>query len=117
MCCWTHGDPRYPGELAPGEEWRCQCGAGGVLVDTEGGKTDLGVPVCTRKATGEDLLCDVCRDGDDLRPVTTDEDRPQWEGGGVVQPPPLPAWGQAPVDPRTDFQASAEYMRKYWGGA
>ena len=55
MCCWTHPErDRFerPGPelmLQPGEDRRlgCQCGYG---------------QACQRRATGEDMLCDWCRD-------------------------------------------------------
>lgn len=49
MCCYTHGNSAYPGEMAANDKWRCRCSLGGEAVP------------CERKATGEDLLCSVCR--------------------------------------------------------
>lgn len=47
MCCNTHDNHAYSADLlAPSEQYRCRCTAG---------------PPCRRKATQEDLLCDVCR--------------------------------------------------------
>jgi hypothetical protein len=57
MCCTTHddrdalalADGSLAALLAPGENYRCRC--------------EHGVP-CRRKATGEDLSCDWCREVD-----------------------------------------------------
>jgi hypothetical protein len=51
MCCWTHhvgpvGPYTY--RIAEGEHFRCQCQCGGST--------------CLRRATQEDMLCDVCRE-------------------------------------------------------
>lgn len=62
MCCNTHEDrdaaDRARGIdvdalLAPSEEWRCRCLFTAVR--------------CRRRATGEDLLCDWCRETDHMR--------------------------------------------------
>jgi hypothetical protein len=46
MCCWTHEDLSYPGALAStdvDDRCRCEC-----------------LPPCRRRATAEDVRCDVC---------------------------------------------------------
>ena len=49
MCCWTHNDPLYPGPVASETvDDRCRCPCGGPLVP------------CRRRATEEDIRCDVC---------------------------------------------------------
>ena len=46
MCCYTHNTvDGYPGALAADESVRCQCGYGGN---------------CPRRATQEDMRCDIC---------------------------------------------------------
>jgi hypothetical protein len=49
MCCFTHGNPAVPGELASDARLRCRCSCGGVP--------------CLRQASAEDFLCDACRHG------------------------------------------------------
>ena len=49
MCCWTHNDPCYPGPLASETvDDRCRCPCGGEQMP------------CQRRATEEDIRCDVC---------------------------------------------------------
>jgi hypothetical protein len=46
MCCWTHQDLRYPGPIASetvDDRCRCECR-----------------PECRRRATAEDIRCDIC---------------------------------------------------------
>lgn len=88
MCCWTHPaewQERHPDfEIAANENWQCRCGYG-----AEGS--------CPRKATQEDLLCEVCSDR-----VTVDEDIPVLELGGFEQMRVSDYWTNPPDPGLTD---------------
>jgi hypothetical protein len=71
VCCFTHNDPAYPGELAASDQWRCRCGTPSISGQ------------CQRKATGEDLLCDTCR-GQQFAPPRTADDATYGGGGAAV---------------------------------
>jgi hypothetical protein len=94
VCCWTHPDgwqARHPEfELAENENWQCRCGYGGPNG-------------CPRKATREDLLCDVCsgrssEGADDAGPLPSREELARLANRDLVDgiaryweasPPPL----------------------------
>jgi len=49
MCCWTHGNTRYPGAMSSRDvDDRCRCPCGGTSNP------------CQRRATQEDIRCDIC---------------------------------------------------------
>src|SRR6266498_804087 len=64
MCCFTHESVTAETK-APSDNWRCRCGWGEFI----NGEEIIGI--CQRKATAEDILCDVC------------SGRVEWEGESI----------------------------------
>jgi hypothetical protein len=106
MCCFTHGadirdvnNTPYPLASADVDD-RCRCPSGGEEMR------------CDRRATAEDLMCDVCRTPP-LPPVRNIKAWRRTEHEGITQWAEVSDWEFSTPRP-PDIRTSVKYADDYW---